>query len=131
VIDTYDPKKTKTTPLTVAALEEQDEMESRKAWKKVADAINKGDMDVTAQEQSIIENRQREMRKAEKEQNREWDRRFFTRTDKFPLFEKLAAKIGEPVNDNLTNGVWIFDQDKASQAKLPFRKEGEASELKK
>jgi hypothetical protein len=120
-----------TTPLTVAALEEQDEMESRRAWKKVADAITKGDMDITAQEKSIIENRQREMRKAEKEENREWERRFFTRADEFPLFEKLAAKIGEPVNDSLTNGVWVFDQDKASQAKPPVRKEGEALELKK
>jgi hypothetical protein len=131
VIDTYDPKTTTTTPLTVAALEDQDEMESRRAWKKVADAINKGDMDITAQEKSIIENRQREMRKAEKEENREWDRRFFTRADEFPLFEKLAAKIGEPVNDSLTNGVWVFDQHKASQAKPPPHKEGEALELKK
>ncbi|KAF2797411.1 Oxysterol-binding protein [Melanomma pulvis-pyrius CBS 109.77] len=125
VVDTYDPKKTKTTPLTVASLEEQDEMESRRAWKKVADAITKGDMDKTAYEKSIIENRQRDMRKLEKEEDREWDRRFFTRTDKFPLLEKLAAKIGEQVNDSLTNGVWMFDQDKASQAKPPFRKEGE------
>lgn len=120
VVDTYDPKVTKVTPLTIAELEDQDDMETRKAWKKVADAILKGDMDTTSYEKSIIENRQREMRKQEKEEGREWERRFFTRTDKFPLFERLAEKIGEQVNDSLTNGVWIFDQDKASQAKPPF-----------
>jgi len=98
-------------------------MESRRAWNKVAEAIAKGDMDTTSREKSIIEVRQRELRKLEKEENREWNRRFFTRTDKFPTFEDLASKIGEQVNDNLTNGVWIFDQDKASQAKPPFHPE--------
>lgn len=121
VVDTYDPNVTKTTPLTVADIKDQDEMESRRAWKKVADAILKGDMDTTSYEKSIIENSQREMRKKEKEENREWERRYFSRTTEFPRFQKLADKIGESVNDNLTNGVWVFDQKKASQAKQPFK----------
>ncbi|KAF2712063.1 Oxysterol-binding protein [Pleomassaria siparia CBS 279.74] len=131
VVDSFDPKKTKVTPLTVAPLNEQDEMESRRAWKKVADAITKGDMDTTAQEKSLIENRQREMRKVEREESREWNRRFFTRADKYPLVEQLSAKIGESINDNQTNGVWVFDQDKASQAKPPSTKEGDNPELRK
>lgn len=120
VVDTYDPEKTKVTPLTVAPIEEQDDYESRRAWKKVADAITKGDMETTSFEKSLIENRQRELRRLEKEEGREWDRRFFTRTENFPLFEKLAGKIGEQINDSMTNGVWAFDQEKASQAKPPF-----------
>lgn len=106
--------------MIVAPIDEQDDFESRKAWKKVADAISKGDMDTTSYEKSIIENRQRQMRKQEKEEGREWERRFFSRTAKHPLFEKLAAKIGEQINDNLTNGIWIFDQEKANEAKPPF-----------
>jgi hypothetical protein len=120
VVDTFDPKVTKTTPLTVAPIEQQDNFETRRAWKKVSDAINKGDMDATSAEKTIIETRQREMRKQEKEAGREWERKFFTRSDKFPLFQRLASKIGEPVNDSQTNGVWAFDQDKASAAKSPF-----------
>lgn len=77
-------------------------------------------MDTTSYEKSIIENRQRAMRKQEKDEGREWERRFFSRTDSLPLFEKLAAKIGEQTNEHLTNGVWVFDQDKASAAKPPF-----------
>jgi oxysterol-binding protein-related protein 9/10/11 len=42
VVDQYNPKVTKTTPLIVAEIDDQDEMESRRAWKKVADAIVKG-----------------------------------------------------------------------------------------
>ena len=123
VIDVYDPNVTKVTPLSIAPLEEQDEMESRRAWKKVADAIAVGDMDTTSAEKSIIENRQREMRKQEKEEGREWDRRFFKRAEKYDTFEKLAGKIGEPVNDGLTNGIWVFDEERAKSAAPPFRKE--------
>lgn len=120
VIDTFDPKVTKTTPLTVAPIDQQDDFETRRAWKKVSDAINKGDMDTTSAEKTIIETRQREMRKEEKDAGKEWERKFFTRSDKFPLFQELAGKVGEPVNDTQTNGVWSFDQDKASAAKSPF-----------
>ncbi|KAF2660433.1 Oxysterol-binding protein [Lophiostoma macrostomum CBS 122681] len=124
VVDQFSPKNTKTTPLSVASLEQQDELESRRAWKKVAAAITKGDTDTAGYEKSIIENRQRELRKKEKEEGREWSRRFFSRTDKFPMFQKLAGKIGEQVNDSLTNGVWIFDAEKASEARPPFQKDG-------
>jgi len=120
VIDTFDPKVTKTTPLIVAPIEQQDDFETRRAWKKVSDAINKGDMDKTSAEKTIIETRQREMRKQEKDSGKEWERKFFTRSDNFPLLQKLAQKIGEPVNDSQTNGVWAFDQEKASAAKSPF-----------
>ena len=120
VVDTFDPKVTKTTPLTVAPIEQQDDFETRRAWKKVSDAINKGDMDATSAEKTIIETRQREMRKEEKDAGKEWERKFFTRSDKFPLFQKLAGKVGEPANDTQTNGVWSFDQEKASAAKSPF-----------
>ncbi|KAL1609918.1 Oxysterol-binding protein 4 [Paraconiothyrium brasiliense] len=120
VVDTFDHGATKPTPLTIGPIEQQDDFESRKAWKKVADAITKGDMDTTSSEKSIIENRQRAMRKTEKEQGKEWERKFFKRVESDPIFEKLAAKIGEQVNKDATNGVWAFDQEKASVAKSPF-----------
>lgn len=116
----HDPVANKTTPLIVAPVAEQDDFESRRAWKKVADAIVKGDMDTTSAEKSIIENRQREMRKEEQAAGREWERKFFTRTEKSPVFEQLAAKVGEKTNESLTNGIWLFDQDKAGAAKSPF-----------
>ena len=120
VLETFDHKVTKTTPLIVAPIEEQDDFESRRTWQKVCKAIVKGDMDTTSAEKSIIEIRQREMRKQEKDEGREWERKFFSRSDKFPVFEQLAKKIGEPVNDNQTNGVWSFDKEKADAAKSPY-----------
>jgi hypothetical protein len=100
----------------VAPVEEQGEMESRRAWKKVADAILKGDTDTAGYEKSIIENQQRELRKKEKEEGREWETKYFSRSDKHPTFETLATKLGEPINDGQTNGIWVFDPEKASKA---------------
>ena len=116
VVDQFSPKVTKCTPLRVAPVEEQGEMESRRAWKKVADAIIKGDTDTAGLEKSIIENQQRELRKKEKEESREWERKYFSRTQSHSTFEALAKKIGEPINDSQTNGIWIFDAEKASKA---------------
>jgi hypothetical protein len=116
VVDSFSPKSNKTTPLAVAPVEAQDELESRRAWKKVADAITKGDTDRAGAEKSVIENRQREMRKKEKDEGREWDRRFFSRTEKFPIIQKLAAHAGEQVNEGQTSGVWVFDAAKANRS---------------
>ena len=77
-------------------------------------------MDKTSAEKSIIENRQREMRKQEQAAGHEWERKFFSRTDKDATFEQLATKVGEKTNEALTNGIWIFNQDKANAAKPPF-----------
>lgn len=121
VIDQYDPAKTKVTTLTVAPVEEQDELESRRAWEKVAKAITKGDLETTSKEKTVLEESQRALRKKEKEENREWERRFFTRADKNPVFQSLAEKIGEAVESEKTNGIWIFDSEKAKEAKPPFK----------
>ncbi|KAK8159199.1 oxysterol binding protein-like protein [Phyllosticta citrichinensis] len=115
VIDTYDAKSNKTTPLSVAPVEQQGELESRRAWQKVAQAIARGDMDTTGREKSLIENQQRELRRKEREDGREWERRYFTKAEQWPVFEKLAKAIEEPVEADKTNGVWNFDGAKYEQ----------------
>lgn len=115
VIDTYDAKSNKTTPLSVAPVEQQGELESRRAWQKVAQAIARGDMDTTGREKSLIENQQRELRRKEREDGREWERRYFTKAEQWPVFEKLAKVIEEPVEADKTNGVWNFDNSKYEQ----------------
>ncbi|KAF2398292.1 Oxysterol-binding protein [Trichodelitschia bisporula] len=119
-VDKYDSRASPTTPLTVAPLEEQDELESRRAWAKVAKGIAAGDMDVTQREKTLIEERQREMRRKEKEQGREWQRTFFTRVESHAVFERLAGKIGESLDVDKTGGIWMWDAEKAAKAKKPF-----------
>jgi len=88
----------------------------------VAAAIGKGDLNATSYEKTLIENRQREMRKSEKEEGREWERIFFSRTNQYANIEALTKKIpGESVEADKTNGVWVFDDRKAANARPPYR----------
>ena len=117
VVDSYDAKKTPKTALSVAPIEQQDPLESRRAWSKVAEAINRGDMDTTSAEKSLIENQQRELRKKEKEQGSEWQRRFFHRVSNSPRFDRMIKEVpGGSLEADKTNGVWEFDQAKAKAA---------------
>ena len=120
-IDSFSHKSAPKTDLIVPPLDQQDLYETKKAWSLVAQAIAKGDMDTTSNEKSKIENAQRELRKKEQAEGREWERAFFTRqagADK--VFETLAKPIGERIEAEKTGGVWRFDEEKARNAKSPY-----------
>lgn len=116
-IQTYNAKTSKTTPLTVAPLHQQDAMESNRAWQHVAAGIEKGNMDIVHVEKSKIENTQREMRRKEQAEGREWPRKFFKRSSPpDPLFDHLAKSIpGERIEAEKTGGVWRFDESTRGQ----------------
>ncbi|KAI9887337.1 MAG: Oxysterol binding protein [Watsoniomyces obsoletus] len=112
VVDTYTAKSHPTTPLTVAPIEDQDPLESRRAWSRVAAAIQKGDMDTTGAEKSQIEHDQRELRKKEQQEGREWERRYFSRVQTDSVVDALAPKIGEKSEPEKTGGIWRWDEGK-------------------
>ncbi|KAK0286952.1 Oxysterol-binding protein 4 [Friedmanniomyces endolithicus] len=118
---TYNAKREPKTPLTVAPIEQQDPLETRRAWKRVADAIIKGDMSATGSEKTVIEERQRALRKQEAAEKKEWERRFFSKVDRLPVCEKLFKDVpGGSMEADQTGGIWVFDQEKARNAKPPF-----------
>ncbi|ODV86789.1 hypothetical protein CANARDRAFT_195443 [[Candida] arabinofermentans NRRL YB-2248] len=84
----FDAVNVKSQPLKVKPIEEQHALESRKAWSKVADAIKVGDYNLINEEKSLIENEQRELRKAEKEAGTIWQRRWFEEVDYSSLAEE-------------------------------------------
>ncbi len=121
VIDNYNSRNAPVTPLIVPPLEQQDPWEANRAWDKVIRAITKGDMDTTNAEKSKIENAQREYRRKEQSEGREWERRFFNRAEKAEdWWESLAKSIGERIEAEKTGGVWRFDKAKAETARRPF-----------
>ena len=120
-VDSFAHKNNPKTDLILPPIESQDLYETKKAWRPVAQAIQKGDMDTTSVEKSKIENAQRELRKKEQVEGREWERRFFTRQPGADeVFEKLAKPIGERIEADKTGGVWRFDEAKARDAKPPY-----------
>ena len=112
-IDTYDAEAVPTTPLTIAPVEEQDLMESRRAWSKVAAGIAVGDMDITGVEKTKIEVSQRELRQKEKTEGRTWERRYFSLVENDPTLTTLGPTIGLLTEADKTGGVWRFDEAKA------------------
>ncbi|KAK2734678.1 Oxysterol binding protein [Onygenales sp. PD_40] len=131
-LDKYCAKTQKTTPLTIAPLEKQDLYESRRAWRDVAVAIGRGDMDATSAAKSKIEVAQRELRKLERSEGRQWERRFFKQVEPSDdkVFMELAEKAGitQPNGNGIeadkTGGVWRFDPELAKDAVPPYHKEG-------
>jgi hypothetical protein len=129
VVDRWVVQDNETTPLTLAPLEQQDLYESRRAWADVADNIKKGDMDAVTAYKSRIENAQRELRRAEKSEGREWERRFFNRVDEKnddPLFQKVSSSIDfdSSLEADKTGGIWRFDTTRAAGAQPPYHKIG-------
>ncbi|RMD41451.1 hypothetical protein DV735_g3709, partial [Chaetothyriales sp. CBS 134920] len=148
-IETFLPAKSPLSPLVVAPIEQQDVFESRRAWFNVAESIEQGDMEKTSHYKSRIEQAQRALRKKEQEENREWERAFFTTVpaersavtaatktigpaavERERVFHQLVAvltshhSVGSSTWDGIapdkTNGVWRLDEHKAATAAPPF-----------
>ncbi|KAJ5550990.1 hypothetical protein N7535_001071 [Penicillium sp. DV-2018c] len=127
VIESWSSKETPVTPLSLAPLEQQDHYESRRAWNDVAANIQKGDMDAVSGHKSRIEHAQRELRRIEKEEGREWERRFFTRLDQSAddaQTQRLAQMADLALESEKTGGIWRFDAQKAAGAQPPYHKVG-------
>jgi hypothetical protein len=131
-IEKYNVQISTRTPLTVAPLEDQDFYESRRAWRDVAVAIDRGDMDAISYAKSKIEVAQRELRRIEREEDREWERRFFKKVDvnEDEVFTSLVMLLGKGdpycycVESDKTAGVWRFAKELATGATPPYHKVG-------
>lgn len=120
LVETYDAASSPGTKLTVAPLEEQHPLESRRAWSKVAAAVAKGDMDAVGLEKGKIEQAQRDMRAKERSEDRVWERIYFTAQDgPDEILTELAPRVGLGVDGDAdkTGGLWRFDWDKEAKVK--------------
>ena len=57
------------------------------------------------------------MRKKEKEEGREWQRKYFTKVEVDEKFQVLAGKAGVVAEPEKTGGVWVFDREKYLKVK--------------
>ncbi|GAA5822874.1 hypothetical protein JCM10212_002915 [Sporobolomyces blumeae] len=77
--------------IDVRPVEEQEEYESRRAWKAVADGIRKGDFDAASTAKSALENAERQKRKDEAAAGTAFQLRLFNKLDNDPEYRQLAA----------------------------------------
>jgi oxysterol-binding protein-related protein 9/10/11 len=128
LIDTYDSDALPTSPLTIAPIEEQDPLESRRAWAKVAAGITTGDMETTGIEKSKIENEQRALRQKEQTENRTWQRRYFSNVESDAILDTLGFITGLSVDADKTGGIWRFDEKKFEAWRKSTSTGGQAAE---
>ncbi|TGJ81051.1 hypothetical protein E0Z10_g7698 [Xylaria hypoxylon] len=132
LIETWNPDTTPMSELIIAPSEKQHPLESRRAWAAVAEGIAKGDMDYVGREKTKIEQAQREMRKKEAAEGRQWERRYFTaRADADETLEALASHVNLASNGDAdrTGGLWRFDAAKAAKVKDETLNDEEKSTL--
>ena len=119
-IEKFDCGALQKTPLQVAPIEKQHPLESRRAWRPVVEAINKGDIFAVGQEKTKIENEQRAMRRCEKADGRDFPRRYFSRVKDDLVAERLAEGMCEKTsmkgNMDAAHGLWMWDEEKYRRA---------------
>ncbi|PON27597.1 hypothetical protein TGAM01_v203364 [Trichoderma gamsii] len=118
LVSTYDAAGTAQSELVIEPLEKQHPLESRRAWSKVADAIQKSDMDTVSVEKTKIEQAQRLMRAKETAGNHTWERRYFKAATEDETLTLLGKAAGVPLDGDKdkTGGLWRFDAEKAAKA---------------
>ncbi|KAG9234856.1 hypothetical protein BJ875DRAFT_423121 [Amylocarpus encephaloides] len=123
-LENFDIDTVKRTPLMVTPIEHQHPLESRRAWQRVIDGINNGDIFAVGSEKSKIENEQRQMRRVEKTGGREFRRKYFSPASRDLVAEKLATGLKgtsmkcETDKDQM---VWLWDEDKYQRSQDNLR----------
>jgi hypothetical protein len=116
IIEKFEIDAAERSPLQVRPVEEQHPLESRRAWRYVVDAIQRGDIFGVGHEKSKIENEQRELRKREKSEEKEWQRKYFSKAEEDKVAEKLAEgiKANTSMKGQMDGGhpLWMWDQEK-------------------
>ncbi|KAI8074542.1 hypothetical protein BC940DRAFT_230568 [Gongronella butleri] len=96
----------------VAELDAQGDMESRKVWQKVSDAIRQGDTTTASAEKSKIENQKRAELAERTQANTDWKPAFFTWQDPEPKVQAMQRMLQSAVKnkyDPATNGNWVYN----------------------
>ncbi|KAI0473576.1 Oxysterol-binding protein [Xylariaceae sp. FL0804] len=92
VLETVDLGRLRRAPLQVAPVERQHPLESRRVWRDVAGAIRANDIFAVGHAKGRIENAQRALRRQERAEGREWERRYFRAAGRDPVADGLAVR---------------------------------------
>ncbi|KAI8969052.1 hypothetical protein BDF20DRAFT_142295 [Mycotypha africana] len=97
---------------SVKPVEEQHELESRRVWKKVSEALKSGDYATASTEKTWIENQQRALRKERETKDEKWTPAHFASVEGEELYdnlrEQIKAKAGSKFVDTMGMGGWKF-----------------------
>lgn len=108
--NTLEPAKAK-----IKSLQDMGEMETRRLWQKVSEAIRNNDMVLAGTEKSVIENQKRAEQKEREDKGLKWEPQYFKWVDNEPQVDKLRKMLSQVVKykDDATNrnGNWVFKDE--------------------
>ncbi|KAJ4368256.1 hypothetical protein N0V83_006612 [Neocucurbitaria cava] len=119
-IETFDVMTLQSQKLHVSDVSDQDPWESRRAWGDTIAALHSSDMKGTTDSKSVIEEGQRQMRKDEESQGKQWKNIFFRSVQQDPIFEKLAVHDNGSFTIDREGGIWKVDHEAITTAKKPY-----------
>ncbi|KAJ1719731.1 Oxysterol-binding protein 4 [Coemansia erecta] len=96
--------------IIIKPLDEQSDLESRKVWNKVSEALASGNYDVASREKTAIEEEQRALRKQRAESNEKWEPSLFfwvDDADAEPAVKDSYAYL-YPAKDSIGTGCWVY-----------------------
>ncbi|RUS23571.1 hypothetical protein BC938DRAFT_474939 [Jimgerdemannia flammicorona] len=106
----YDVTAIPVVPKIVKPYTEQHELESRRLWRKVTDALLARDYSTASAEKSKIENQQRAERKGRAEKGERWKPTFFAWVEPDPVYTMLDEQIERKTKDkhaDLGKASWV------------------------
>lgn len=133
LVAVYDAQSTAQSELKLEPLEKQHPLESRRAWSKVAEGIQSGDMEAVSVAKTKIEQAQRLMRAKEAAGNHTWERRYFNAATEDETLTLLGKAAGIPLDGekDKTGGLWRFDAEKAAKADVEQLSDEQIAEIEK
>lgn len=120
-VNSLKPARAKLKPL-----KEMGEMESRRIWEKVSEAIRDNDTALAGKEKTIIENQQRNIKKERDEKGLEWEPKYFKWVDNEPKVEKLQGMLDKVIkcrsDVKRDTGNWVFRDELSKKDKKKKKK---------
>lgn len=113
-----DVNKLKRAKQIVKPIEKMGDMESRKIWQKVSDAIRNNDTALVGKEKSLIESQKRAEKKEREEKGIEWKPAHFEWVENEPTIEKLQTMLNKVVKSKHQQsgyGNWVFKDTKSKE----------------
>ncbi|KAJ1897511.1 Oxysterol-binding protein 4 [Kickxella alabastrina] len=96
--------------IIIKPLDEQSELESRKVWHAVSDALARGDYDTASKEKTAIEEAQRAVRKQRADTNQKWEPSMFVWVEDADVEPAVrdSYKYLYPAKDSIGTGSWVY-----------------------
>ncbi|KAI9025312.1 hypothetical protein CLU79DRAFT_790218 [Phycomyces nitens] len=108
-----DVTKLKPASMKVKDMAVQTELESRRIWQKVSDAIRAGDVQTAGLEKTKIENQQRTERSEREEKGIVWEPTYFHWVESEPKVHSLQRMLSSTIKtkyEPATQGNWVYKQ---------------------